>query len=238
MACFTDRDRERSAVLNAGDRTFANTIYILTSFEHTYNSITMSKLRKLTKSEVEGLRGELFHMILFSMAWALIGEYLLNFRDYALGAALVLLLVIRLALYSIKLYDLEEEIEDDFPFDLTRKEIKQGRFYALILIFEGVAILVTWMLLLKIGRESWLILSFALIAGLHFFPLARVIHQNSYYFLGSWICILAIVGYVLMSSGKTEDYIANTIVAYGCAAGSLVDGIVIMQKTRRTLRHS
>jgi len=198
----------------------------------------MTNLRKLTKTEVEGLRGELFHMILFSLAWTLIGEYLLNFRDYALGAGLALLVVIRLAFYSIKFYNLEEEILDDFAFDLGRKEIKQDRFYALILIFEGIAILVTWVLLLNFGHENWLISAFALIAGLHFIPLARVIHQKSYYFLGIWICILAIVGYMLISSGKTEDYFANTIVAYGCAAGSLVDGIVIMRKTHKALRHN
>jgi hypothetical protein len=217
---------------------FAKAIYILSSLKNAYNSITMTNLKKLTKSEVEGRRGELFHMILFSLAWALIGEYLLNFRDYAVGAGLVLLVVIRLALYSIKFYDLEEDIKDDFAFDLDRKEIKQDRSYALILLFEGVAILVSWVLLLNFGHENWLISAFALIAGLHFFPLAKVIHQNSYYFLGIWICILAIGGYLLISSGKTEDYIANTIVAYGCAAGSLVDGIVIMRRTRKALRQS
>jgi hypothetical protein len=198
----------------------------------------MTNLRKLTKTEVEGLRGELFHMILFSMAWALIGEYLLHFRDYAIGAGLVLLVVIRLALYSIKLYDLEEEIEDNVVFDLSRKEIKQDRFYALILIFEGVAILVTWVLLLNFGHQNWLISGFALIAGLHFFPLARVIHQKSYYFLGIWLCILAIAGYTLISSGKMEEYFVNTLVAYGCAAGSLIDGIVIMQRTRKAIQEN
>jgi hypothetical protein len=195
----------------------------------------MTNLRKFTKTEIEGLRGELFHMILFSLAWALIGEYLLNFRDYAVGAGLVLLVVIRLALYSIKLYDLEEDIEDDLVFDLAKREIKQDRFYALILIFEGVAILVTWVLLLNFGHENWLICAFALIAGLHFFPLARVIHLKSYYFLGIWLCILAIAGYTLISSGKMEDYLANTLVAYGCAAGSLVDGMVIMRRARKVL---
>jgi hypothetical protein len=41
-----------------------------------------------------------------------------------------------------------------------------------------------------------------------------------------------------MSSGKTEDYFANTLVAYGCAAGSLVDGIVIMQRTRKAIQEN
>jgi hypothetical protein len=196
----------------------------------------MRNMKKLTKRDVEGLRGELFHMILFAMAWVLIGEYLLNFRDYAFTAGIILLVVIRLALYSIKLYDLEEEIEDDVYTARAKKEIRQDRFYALILVFEGAAILVTWVLMLNFGYESWLIPGFALIAGLHFFPLAKVIHQNSYYFLGIWICLLAVAGYILISWGIMKDYNANTLLAYGCAAGAVVDGIVIMNKTRKELR--
>jgi hypothetical protein len=193
-------------------------------------------MKELTKSDLEGLRGEIFHMILFAMAWALIGEYLLDFRDYALGAGLVLLVVVRLALYSIKLYDLEDEIQDEIAVGRVKKEIRQDRFYALILVFEGVAILVTWVLLLNFGYESWLIYSFAVIAGLHFFPLAKVIHLNSYYLLGIWICILAVVGYILMSLGKIQDSYANTMVAYGCAIGAVADGFVIMRRMRKALR--
>jgi hypothetical protein len=172
--------------------------------------MTMKDMKALTKMDVEGLRGELFHMILFSMAWVLMGEYLLNFRDYAIGAMLVLVVVVRLALYSIKLYDLEEVLDRNVTAAADRKDIKRDRFYALILVFEGVAILVTWMLMLNFGRTNWLITGFALIAGLHFFPLARVIRQNSYYLLGIWICILAVAGYILISSGALEDYYANT----------------------------
>ncbi len=197
-------------------------------------------MKKLTKRDVEGLRGELFHMILFAMAWVLIGEYLLNFRDYAIAAGIILLLVIRLALNSIKLYDMEEDLEEEMEDDVytawARKEIRQDRFYALILVFEGAAVLVTWVLMLNFGYKNWLIPGFAVIAGLHFFPLARVIHQNSYYFLGIWICLLAIAGYMLISLGIMEDYTANTLIAYGCAAGAVVDGIVIMSKTRKELR--
>jgi hypothetical protein len=196
----------------------------------------MRDKKELTKSDLERLRGEIFHMILFAMAWALIGEYLLNFRDYAIGAGLVLIVVVRLALYSIKLYDLEEEIQDASTIVWVKKEIKQDRFYALILILEGLAILVTWVLLLNFGYKSWLISAFALIAGLHFFPLARVIHLNSYYLLGIWICILALAGYLLMSFGKLEDFYANAMVAYGCATGAAVDGFVLVRRMRKAVR--
>jgi hypothetical protein len=193
-------------------------------------------MKDLTKRDVEGLRGELLHMILFSIAWALIGEYLLNFRDYLLGAGLVLLVVVYLAQYSIKLYDLEDGIKDKVAATEGAKEIKRDRSYGLILAFEGVAILVTWILLLNFHHQNWLIPFFAVIAGLHFFPLARLIRQNSYYFLGAWICILAVAGYLLLSSGSVADQNANALVAYGCATGAVIDGIVIMRITRKALR--
>jgi uncharacterized membrane protein len=196
----------------------------------------MKKMKELTKSDVEGIRGELYHMILFAMAWALIGEYSLDYRDYILGAGLILVIVVRVALYSIKLYDLEDNLNADASDADELKQFKRDRFYLRIIVFEGVAILVTWTLLHEFGHYNWLISSFALIAGLHFFPLARLIRQNSYYFLGVWVCLLAFAGYLLIISGTMPDYYANTLVAYGCAAGAAVDSVGIMMRTRTALK--
>lgn len=184
----------------------------------------------LNKNDLERLRGELFHMILFSMAWVLIGEYLLHFRDYAIGAGLTLIIVVALALHSIKLYDLE----DDLPSDPAAKENKADKRYALIMIFEGIAVLITWIILLNRGFDNWVIAAFAAIAGLHFFPLARVIRLRSYYALGAWICVMAITGYLLINTGAAKPETANAIIAYGCAAGALVDGITLTFKNNPT----
>jgi hypothetical protein len=192
-------------------------------------------MKDLTKRDVEALRGELIHMLLFSVAWAVIGEYTINFRDYFLGGGLVLLVVVFLALYSIKLYDIEDTLRDKIASAEDAKESKRDSSYMLIFVFEGAAILVTWILLRKFHHKNWLISGFALVAGLHFFPLARLIRQNSYYFLGAWICILAVAGYLLLSSGVMEDLNVNTLVAYGCAAGAAIDGIGIMIRTRGML---
>lgn len=187
----------------------------------------------MTRQRAELLRGELFHMILFSMAWILIGEYLLHFRDYALGAVITLIVVVALAFYSIKLYDLEDELS---PGDGKAGEMRTDRLYSLILVFEGIAVLVTWVILLNRGYDRWVIAAFAAIAGLHFFPLARVIRLRSYYALGAWICIVAAVGYWLMNSGIVNQEAASTIIAYGCAAGALVDGLAIMARSRARLK--
>lgn len=195
-------------------------------------------MRISTVNDIESLRGELFHMILFSMAWALIGEYLLDFGDYALGIILTLICVVFLALYSIRLYDLEGELEEEgriVAFD-DRPSGRRDRSYALILLFEGMAVVVTWAILLKYGHDNWVVPSFALIAGLHFFPLARLIRQSSYYFLGVWICLLAAACYWLFTARGLDDRLANAAIAYGCAAGSVLDGLVITWRARQELR--
>lgn len=192
-------------------------------------------MKGLTRQKVDGLRGELFHMILFSMAWVLIGEQVFNFRDYAIGAGVILAVVVWLAIYSNKLYEIEDTLP---PAEATaeRKEMRRDQLFAWILFLEGVAILVTWILLLNWGHSNWMISLCALVAGLHFFPLAWSIHQNSYYILGIWTCLLAAVGYWLIRTGQLIDHDANVLVAYGCALGSAIDGVGVIARTRGEIR--
>jgi hypothetical protein len=198
-------------------------------------------MNKLTQQNVEGQRSELFHMILFAMPWVMIGEYSWDFNDYALGAIIVLIMVVWLALYSIKLYELEDDLPEDESIDLyaldPAKEKKRQWLFALIFIFEGIAILITWSILLKWHRDHWLIPCFAFIAGLHFFPLARVIRHHSYYILGIWICLVAAAGLMLLNRDIITFQIANTLIAYGCAVGAIVDGVAVMIRTQRLNRN-
>jgi hypothetical protein len=194
-------------------------------------------MNKLTQESIEGQRSELFHMILFALPWVLIGEYSWDFSDYALGAIFVLVMVVWLGLYSIKLYEFENGLPEDeltnFQAKDPAKENKRQWLFALIFIFEGIVILITWAILLKWQREHWLIPCFAFIAGLHFFPLARVIGHNAYYFLGIWICLVAIGGFLLVYHHIISFQIVNTLVAYGCALGAVVDGFGVMIRTQR-----
>jgi hypothetical protein len=203
------------------------------------NGLKLHAMKGLTRQKVDGLRGELFHMILFSMAWVLIGEQVFNFRDYAAGAGVILVLVVWMALYSNKLYEIEDRLP---PAEATaeaaaeRKGMRRDQLFAWILLLEGIAILVTWILLLNWGYSSWMISLCALVAGLHFFPLAWSIHQESYYILGIWTCLLAAAGYWMIRSGRMIDHEANLLVAYGCALGSAIDGLGVIVRTRNLIR--
>jgi hypothetical protein len=196
------------------------------------------KMKQLTRSDLESARAEVFHMILFALAWVMIGEYSLNFGDYGAAAVIVLGASVVLGLQTIHIYDLEEELPDQvtggFPESPGRK--KRFQLYVIIFLFEAAAIMATWMILLHLGHEDWLVPGFALIAGLHFIPLAKVIKLKSYYLLGVWICILAIIGYLLLVRGKLPDAASKALIGYGCAAGAVADGTWIIGLTMRTLR--
>jgi hypothetical protein len=192
-----------------------------------------------TKSDAETVRGVLFHMILFAMAWVLIGEYSFHFKDYALGAGVILAVVVGLSLYSSKLYDLEDRLPADREANManaaTPKQKGRSRFFALTFVFEGVAIMVTWIVLLNRNEEDWLIPAFAFIAGLHFFPLGRSIRRNAYYLFGTWVCLVAVAGYLLINNGIMSARDADTVIAYGCATGAAVYGIGSALRSRTRL---
>jgi hypothetical protein len=92
------------------------------------------------------------------------------------------------------------------------------------------------MVLLNNERTLWMIPCFAFIAGVHFFPLARIFRQPSYYILAVWICVVAGAGYLMLLDGRIPDYAANTLVGYGCAVGAVGNGVWIMLRARRLTR--
>lgn len=184
--------------------------------------------KDLTRNDLESARAEIFHMILFALAWVMIGEYALDFRDYAVGAAVVLTVSVGLGLRSIEIYKLEDKLPD---VGLSRR--RPFQLYVFIFLFEAAAIMATWMILLHLGHEDWLVPGFALVAGIHFIPLARVIRLNSYYLLGAWICVVAVAGYLLPAAGKVSAVAGNILIAYGCAAGAIADGMWIVLSGRK-----
>jgi hypothetical protein len=188
--------------------------------------------KQLTRNDLEAARAQTFHMILFAMAWVMIGEYGLHFRDYAVAAGIVLAAVVILGLETIKMYDLEDELPDSTGDAVTEAHERKRRSRLSIFLFEGAAIMATWMILLRSGRLDRLVPGFSLIAGMHFFPLARVGRFKSYYLLGAWICVLALTGYLLSARGILPDAWSNALIAYGCAAGGIIEGASIAMGTK------
>lgn len=189
--------------------------------------------KRLTRNDLESARSEVYHMILFALAWVMIGEYAFDFKDYGAAAALVLAASVFLGLQAISIFSLENELPDPEHEGIPAGRNRKKRFglYVVIFLFEAAAIMATWMILLRVGHEDWLVPGFALIAGLHFIPLAMVIKLNSYYLLGAWISILAVIGYCLLCRGMLSEVTCDTLIAYGSAAGAIADGAWIVKGT-------
>jgi uncharacterized protein DUF7010 len=192
----------------------------------------------LTRNDLENTRAEVFHMILFGLAWVMIGEFTLDFSDYVVPAVLMLTTSVLLGVQSIHIYELEDELPDPefegFVEGLSRKN--RFQLYVIIFLSEAVAIMATWIILLGLGHPGWLVPGFAFIAGLHFFPLASIFKLKRYYLLGAWVCLLAAIGYLTPVAGQIPQASCNSLIAYGCAAGAISDGIWVIAATKKTLR--
>jgi hypothetical protein len=62
-----------------------------------------------------------------------------------------------------------------------------------------------------------------------------VSHLSSYYLLGVWICLLAVVGYLLPRWGSFPAAGSNALIAYGCAAGAIADAVSVVSGTQKKI---
>jgi len=125
-------------------------------------------------------------------------------------------------------YESNEIIKDE-----TEKK-RNKRFY-IILAIEGIAIFVIQTVLLNIHHQEIFFPLFALIVGLHFFPLGKLYDSWFYYFTGIWICIVAIIALIIALKTNELSYIPAAIVGIGCAVATSVNGLRIIRESRISL---
>ena len=131
-------------------------------------------------TELDQPLGGLVLMIILTSIWVLLAEYYFgnfDFRiiDCVFGAILVYFIYSYWKFFKKKTFlPVTEKIEDP----------KKERLYWIIFALEGVAILVTNIILTNIKRDELFISCFALIVGLHFIPLAKVFERKFDYYIG------------------------------------------------------
>jgi|GEM_PF-3424163 len=69
---------------------------------------------------------------------------------------------------------------------------------------------------------------FALIVGLHFFPLGKIFNRSFDYYMGAWTSLVAIAGIVLMHQKTWPVYLITTMVCCGCALATSVYGVMMV----------
>ncbi|PSL48923.1 hypothetical protein CLV51_101253 [Chitinophaga niastensis] len=181
-----------------------------------------------SKKQLESVLGGLSLMIISTIVWVIIGEVTLHGRDYWLIGALFTLIVLSFLVFYAKFHSMAKKLPEE-PVVANGDEKAKSKRFTIIFIAEGVGILVIKNVLANTGHDNWFIASIALIVGMHFFPLAKVFNRKFDYFMGAFVCLVAIVGFMLISKGF-PTYVTTPIISTGCALATSAYGTMMILK--------
>jgi hypothetical protein len=179
----------------------------------------------LSKKQVDDMTGSLLLMIVFTAIWVIIAESVIAGRDYGLITIVLGAVIIYLVVNYGRLSKLSHSLPTG-QVDTEAEKAKTKKFY-IILAVEGIAIFVVKNVLVNTGHNNLFFPCFALIVGLHFFPLAKLFNRSFYYAVGVWICLVAITGFMLTGM-KLPVYLPVAIIGIGCALGTAANGVRIV----------
>lgn len=192
----------------------------------------------ITKADVKGPVFGIFLMMIFTLVWGLIAENALNNRDYRiLGIVFSVVILVFMFFYISALKFLKNLPEPTEKVD-GAKEAKRKKQFLIIGSIEGIGIPVVKNILASLNLDKYFIPSFALIIGLHFFPLAKVFENKFHYYMGYWTTLIAVIGFVLTYKGNISIDLITAFVSIGCAISTTIIGtrfILIINSKRRLI---
>jgi hypothetical protein len=187
------------------------------------------------KTEIDSLQGGLSMMIFFTLLWTVIASIVFEGLDHYVAAVffgLILLIFIykywQLSRVKAHLRAMPEEISK--PDDK-----KKGKWFWIIFVAEGFLILLIKNILLNTGYDYLFLPSFALIVGLHFFPLGWVFNRKFDYYIGAWTTIIAIAGLLSLTRGNSDARLVKGFVAVGSAMATSCYGFKMIYESSQIL---
>ena len=201
-----------------------------------FDSIIMTSSANNLKKGFDDVLGGLFLMIGFTLVWTVIGEVALHGRDYW-GIGVLFAIVVGFFLVSyMKFYAASKKIKGE-AVPVSAEDKAKSKWFNIIFIVEGVAIFVVVNVLNNTGHGNYFISCFALIVGLHFFPLGKIMERKAYYFMGGFISLGAILGIILTSKGF-PTYEVTGVVGGWCALATAAYGITLIRRGNQLMLSS
>lgn len=182
-----------------------------------------------TKKQLEDLSGGLFLMTIFTTIWIIIAEVNLMGRDQWATAGVFGVIILYFIISYNKLTKAAKSISKEPIAEDPAEKARDKRFYY-ILAIEGIAIFVMKNVLSNTGHDNLFFPFFALIVGLHFFPMARLYNRGFYYFLGVWMCLMAAAGFVLTYQANVPAFVPASVIGIGCALATTINGMRISRQ--------
>ncbi|MDW8848930.1 hypothetical protein SD960_02405 [Flavobacterium sp. MMLR14_040] len=191
-------------------------------------------MRSITQKDIQKPINGLFFMIINTAIWTFISEYYLENKDLRIVGMLLGLVIACFLYFYFKLAKAQKKLPETL-IEKTAEEKSREKWFLIIFGLEGFGILVVKNILVNTNHNELFIPFFALIVGLHFFPLARVFKRTFDYYIATWTCLLAILGFYLITQKTVNPYLANVIVSLGCAVSTICYGIRMIFEARTIL---
>ena len=173
------------------------------------------------KSELDNHIGGLFFMIIFTTVWVILSEYFFDNSDFRIVGITFGIVI----LYFIFSYLKFLKKNKDLPKQIVENDSKKNRWFYTVFVLEGIAIFVTQVVLLNIGKENLFICFVALIVGLHFIPLAKIFNRKFDYYIGFWTIFISVTGLILIETNQFNFRLTNSLVCVGCALSTAFYGL-------------
>lgn len=191
-------------------------------------------MRSITQKDIQKPINGLFFMIINTAIWTFISEYYLENKDLRIVGMLSGLVIAGFLYFYFKLVKAQKKLPETV-IEKTAEEKSREKWFLIIFGLEGFGILLVKNILVNTNHNELFIPFFALIVGLHFFPLARVFKRTFDYYIATWTCLLAILGFYLITQKTVNPYLANVIVSLGCAVSTICYGIKMIFEAGRVL---
>ncbi len=175
-----------------------------------------------TKNDIEKPLGGLFLMTIFTSIWAIIAEIALANRDYRLVGIMFLIIILVFIYFYFVFLSIEKKLPAAIAPPDDAAEKKQNKAFIIIFVIEGLAIFIVKNILVNLNHDELFVSCFALIVGLHFFPLASVFKRKFDYYLATWTSVVAIIGILLTLQKTLPENLTTAFVALGCAVATSV----------------
>lgn len=167
-------------------------------------------------------------MAFFTFLWALLAEIALQRRDHYMLGVFFGVIVVLLIVYYIKFNSAEKKLAmPPLPPAGTGSQKKENKWFILLVGLEAAAILIIKNVLANTGLDDYFIPCFALIVGLHFFPLGKIFNRSFDYYMGTWTSLVALAGIVLTYQKDLPGYLITALVAGGCGLATSIYGVMM-----------
>jgi hypothetical protein len=206
----------------------------------------MSKRGDPIKNRLDSIAGGLSMMILFTLIWSGMAEIALGNRDHRVVGIIFFPLVLVFIFFYWKFYSLGKLLTPaaagspresggaaavpeksltasvpEMPLTVLQPEMleekRRNKQFLIILAAEGFSILLVQNILANTGLDHLFIPCFALIVGLHFFPLGKIFGRKFDYFMGAWTTLVALTTLILAINKAVPGYMITAVTGIGCA---------------------